>query len=112
MKETELLMRRRYFYSRDQKHLPGTKCESVRRESAYCPYGLRRKDSMIWYQAIEWNVGTCRFNVKRELQAQPRKGESIEVKHRGGSTRSSEECTVMVLERRGRIIKSFVVLTT
>jgi hypothetical protein len=39
-----------------------------------------------------WNVGTCRLNVKGEIQvSDPHKNESTDVRHRGGTTRSSDE---------------------
>jgi len=39
-----------------------------------------------------WNVGTCRLNVKEEIQVRdPHKNESTDVRHRGGTTRSSDE---------------------
>lgn len=48
-----------------------------------------------------WNMGTCRLNVNGEIQVLQHKNESTDVRHRGGSARSSGEETVMVLEQRG-----------
>lgn len=51
-------------------------------------------------QARVWNLGTCRFDAKGGIQPQTRENQSTDAKHRGGVMRSSEEGTVMVLERR------------
>ncbi len=53
----------------------------------------------IW--ALVWNRRTCRFDVKGEIQAQTRKNESTDTKHRGGLARSSDEVSVMEMEQRG-----------
>ena len=43
-------------------------------------------------QALLWNVGTCRPDVKGEVQAgDPRKGESTDAGHRDGAARSREK---------------------
>jgi hypothetical protein len=56
-------------------------------------------------QALVWNAGTCRPDVKGETQMSgPHKGESTDAGHRGGLTRSSVEVSVMEVERRGWII--------
>ena len=53
-------------------------------------------------QALQWNVGTCRSDVKREPQeGSPLKRESSEAEHRGGATRKSYEVSVMEAEQRG-----------
>ncbi len=53
-----------------------------------------------------WNAGTCRFNEKGEIQmGDPHKNESTDVKHRGGTTRSSNEAFVMKVERRSRVVQ-------
>ena len=53
-----------------------------------------------------WNVGTSRFNVKGEVQVgDPHKIESTDVKQWGGMTRSSDEVSVMDMERRGRVVQ-------
>ena len=50
------------------------------------------------------NVRTCRSDVKGAGQAGgPRK--STEAEHRGGVARSSEEGSVMELERRGSLVR-------
>ncbi len=52
-------------------------------------------------QALVWNLGTCRSDVKRETQSHydPTR-KSINAEHRGGSIRSSDEVSVMEMERR------------
>ena len=61
---------------------------------------------MTFTQAFVWNAGTCRFNVKGEVQVRdPHKNESTDVKNRGGTTRSSDEASVMGVERRGRVVQ-------
>lgn len=51
------------------------------------------------------NTGTCRSDVKGEIQAvHHRKGESTDAEHRGGDARSRDEGPVMGLDRRGVVI--------
>jgi hypothetical protein len=53
-------------------------------------------------EASVWNVGTCRFDVKGEIQGGgPTKDESTDAKHRGGLPRISDEVSVMEMKRRG-----------
>jgi len=53
-------------------------------------------------QALLWNAGTCRSDVKGEAQAgDPREGESTDAGHRDGAVRSRDEGSVMGLDRRG-----------
>jgi hypothetical protein len=56
---------------------------------------------MTIIQALVRNMRTCRPDVKREAQVETPRGESIEAGHRGGSARSSDEVSVMEMERRG-----------
>ena len=53
-------------------------------------------------QARDVNVGTGRLDEKREAQVQKRECESSDASHRDGLVRSSEEGSVMELERRDR----------
>jgi hypothetical protein len=46
-------------------------------------------------------VGTCRSDVKGEIQGVDPKDESTEAENRGGAASSSEEVPVMGMERRG-----------
>ena len=57
-------------------------------------------------QAQPGNVGTCRPDVKRESQVvKSYKRKSSDAGHRDGVTRSSEEASVMGVERRGYPIR-------
>ena len=57
-------------------------------------------------QAFMRNAGTSRFDAKGEAQVEDlHKRESTNAKHWGGMTRSSDEETVMVVERRGRVVR-------
>ena len=77
-------------------------------EPADCPSGVRHKSGVTLIQALVWNVGTCRPDVKGEAQMSgPHKGESTDAGHRGGLTRSSVEVSVMEMERRGWIIRPY-----
>jgi hypothetical protein len=64
----------------------------AQRKPAYCLGGVRHKGSANLDQALVWNVGTCRPDDKGETQVRgPHEGESTDVGHRGGMTRSSDE---------------------
>ncbi len=53
-------------------------------------------------QALLWNVGTCRPDVKGDARAGgPREGQSTEAGHRGGAARRRDEGPVMGPDRRG-----------
>jgi len=57
-------------------------------------------------QARGRNLGTCRSDVKGEVQVgSPHKGESTEAEHRGGAVRSRGEGSVMGLDRRGCVVR-------
>ena len=71
-----------------------------------CPDGIRHEGGVKLSQAFAWNMGTCRPDAKGEIQAGgPRKDESTDAGHRGGATRSSDEGSVMGLERRGCVVQ-------
>jgi len=42
----------------------------VRGEPVYCPNGGRHKGGVNMILAFEWNVGTCRSDVKEEIQVE------------------------------------------
>jgi hypothetical protein len=66
------------------------------------PRGIRLGGGVNSDQALLWNVGTCRSDVKGDVQAGgPRKGQSTKAEHRDGAVRSREESSVMGLDRRG-----------
>ena len=57
-------------------------------------------------QALVGNVGTCRPDVKGEIQANGlREGESTDAGHRGGVACSRVEGPVMGLDRRGDVVQ-------
>jgi hypothetical protein len=56
-------------------------------------------------QAVVRNVGTCRLDVKRDVQGRNPEDQRIDARHRGGATRSSEELGETPRERRGRVIR-------
>ena len=54
------------------------------------------------------NAGTCRPDVKGEAQAgSPRKRPSTDAGHRDGVARRREEGSVMELDRRGGVVRSY-----
>jgi hypothetical protein len=61
---------------------------------------------MSLIQALMRNVGTYWLNVKERGVADFGNSASTDVSQRGGATRSSDEGTVMVVERRGCVIQS------
>ena len=50
--------------------------------------------------AFVGNVGTCRSDVEKS-KWRPHKDESTDAEHRGGLPRSSDEISVIGVERRG-----------
>ena len=66
------------------------------------PRGIRLGGGVNSDQALLRNAGTCRLDVKGDVQAgDPRKGQSTDAGHRGGAARSRDEGAVMALDRRG-----------
>jgi hypothetical protein len=66
------------------------------------PSGIRLGGGVNPDQALLWNAGTCRSDVKGEAQAgDPREGKSTDAGHRDGAVRSRDEGSVMELDRRG-----------
>jgi hypothetical protein len=45
--------------------------------------------------------------LREKLKWETHKSESINVQHGDGTTRSSEEASVMEVERRGRVVHTF-----
>lgn len=75
--------------------------EKSKRSSVYCLDGIRHRGGVTCMEAFMRNMGTCRLNAKGKLKQRTCKSDSTEVKHRGGPTCSSDELTVMVMERSG-----------
>jgi len=70
------------------------------------PTGVRHEGGVTVILASMRNVRTCRSDVKGAGQAgSPCKTLSTEAEHRGGVARSSEEGSVMELERRGGLVR-------
>lgn len=67
--------------------------------------GVRCRGCMSLSQALLWNVGTCWFNAKERGVIRLSDAASTNVNQRGGATRSSDEVTLMVMERRGCVIQ-------
>ena len=66
------------------------------------PIGTRLVGGVSPYQALVWNVGTCRPDAKGDVQVGgPHKDQSTDAGHRGGAARSRDEGSVMGLDRRG-----------
>jgi hypothetical protein len=63
---------------------------------------LRLEDGVTPVQALSWNVGTCRLDVKVKSRAGlPGKVRGTEARHRDRVARSRAEGVVMALDRRG-----------
>jgi hypothetical protein len=72
------------------------------------PDGIRHRGGMTRDWALARNVGTCRPDVKGEVQVgSPHEGESTEAGHRGGAARSRDEGSVMELDQRGCGVQLF-----
>ena len=68
--------------------------EEAQRRPAYWLGGVRHKGGVSLTQAVVWNVGTCRPDVKRRAQVEGLcEGASIDAGHRGGVARSSVEAS-------------------
>jgi hypothetical protein len=105
-----------------QHSVPGIKARprgvSSARERPACGLGgVRCKGGVSSLQALAWNRRTCRLDTDDQLQVaalplwslrgrtsrgHDRAGKSTDARHRGGPARSSDEGSVMGLERRGR----------
>ena len=76
------------------------------RYPAYGLVGVRRIGGVTLIQALVWNMGTCRPDAKGATQVGgPHECLSTDAGHGGGAARSSDEGSVMGLERRGCIIQ-------
>jgi hypothetical protein len=71
------------------------------RDLDFCPA------SQGWGEPIR-NTGTCRSDVKGEIQAvSHRKDQSTDAEHRGGGVRNRDEGAVMALDRRDVVIRPY-----
>jgi len=75
---------------------------------ADCPTGTRHEGGVTLIQALVRNVGTCRPDVKGEVQAERhREDESTDAGHRGGAVRSRVEGPVMGLDQRDGVVRCY-----
>ena len=77
----------------------------VQGESAARLDDIRHRGGVTLDQAVVWNVGTCRLDVKRDVQGRNPEDQRIDARHRDGATRSSEELGETLREQRGRVIR-------
>ena len=77
----------------------------VQGESAARLDDIRHRGGVTLNQAFVRNVGTCRLDVKRDVQGRNPEDQRIDARHRDGATRSSEELGERLRERRGRGIR-------
>jgi hypothetical protein len=69
------------------------------------PIGIRHIGGVTLIQALVRNSGTCRPDVKGEIQVEGlHKDEGTDAGHRGGDACSRVEGPVMGLDRRGVIV--------
>ena len=69
------------------------------------PIGIRHIGGVTLIQALVRNLGTCRPDVKGEIQVERLlKDESTDAGHGGGDARSRDEGSVMGPDRRGVIV--------
>jgi hypothetical protein len=76
------------------------------REPAYWPCDIRHRGSASSVRAPTWNCGNLRSRWQGKGTSVKREADSTEERSRDGAIRSSDEVTVMVMERRDRIIES------
>lgn len=74
---------------------------SVQEKPADCLGGVRHKGGVNLTQALMWNVGTWVLMKREKLKWMTHERESTDAGPRGGTTRSSDEVSVMEMERRG-----------
>jgi hypothetical protein len=67
--------------------------------------GIRHRGGVTIVQALVRNLGICASMLRERLKRRPRKSLSTDAKHRDGVMHSSEESTVMALERRHGLIR-------
>jgi hypothetical protein len=77
----------------------------VQGEPAACLDDIRHRGGVTLNQAVVRNVGTCRLDVKRDVQGRNPEDQRIDARHRDGATRSSQELGESPRERRGCVIR-------
>ena len=74
MSANEPLMRCRKEIRRHQNWRLSKRQDKSRRRPVYCLGGVRHKGGMNLVQAFVWNVGSCRPDVKGEIQVEAPRG--------------------------------------
>ena len=76
---------------------------SAWRQPTYWPCGVRCAGGVTLILALTWNVRTCSAMPRKKGASGSNRGaESTDASGRGGPSRSSDEASVMPVERRGR----------
>jgi hypothetical protein len=75
------------------------------RYPVYWPDGDRHIGGVNLAQAFLWNVGTCTLMLRENSKRWTRKAKSIDAMCRSGTIRSSDEASVMDVERRDCVIQ-------
>lgn len=77
----------------------------VRDAPVYCPDGIRHKDGVNYSEALVRNVGTYVLLLRERHKQKSCKADSTDTLHRDGLTGSSDEASVMDVERSGQLIQ-------
>ena len=112
LKETNaskpLMTCRNVFYRRRNRDLDFCPASKGWGKPADCPTGVRHEGGVTLRRASIRNTGTCRSDVKGEIQAvSHRKDQSTDAEHRGGGVRNRDEGAVMALDRRDVVIRLY-----
>jgi len=75
---------------------------------AYCHVASGIEAARAWFRLLCGTAGTFGCDAKGKAQAQTGEANNTDAQPRDGATRSSVEAAVMVVERRGRVIGSWV----
>ena len=79
--------------------------DKSRRDPVYGLDGDRYTAGRNLAQAFLWNLGTCSLMLRENSKRKTRKAESIDAMCRGGTIHSSDEASVMGVERRDCVIQ-------
>lgn len=77
---------------------------------AYGTGGVRHRGSVSLVWAPMLNCGNLRRQCQGKGASLKGKADSTDAPSRGGATRSSNEVTIIVMERRGRVIQSCILV--
>lgn len=90
--------------SRHQNRGPYIPSEQVHREPVYWVDGVRRKDGVSPIWARLWNCGNPNNDAKGVNQVKKSEVQSTNALFGDGSICSSDDASVMGVERRGRVV--------